>query len=300
VVIAIIAVLIGLLLPAVQVARESARRSRCQNNFKQVALAYLSDAGANQDSLAPRMIGETPANQTRPTGWGLFLLPFMERQDLFDRYSFSAPFFLSQPAFGIDNQAVANTRIEEFLCASAPRSEGPYSYSFPAFGLSWQAYPADMTPLARVSNDLMFYLGRTTTIEQERAALNADVRTPFASISDGLSRTVLLIEAAGKNDHWRRGSNTGGKLTGMYGGQGGWADATSGGSLLIGSSPDGVVPVGPCGINCSNDTGPYAFHPTGSNAAWTDGSVRFLAETTEIGVLAALVTRSGGEAGASQ
>jgi len=300
VVIAIIAVLIGLLLPAVQAARESARRSQCQNNFKQVALAYLNDAAVNKDRLAPRMIGEAPENQTRPAGWGLFLLPFMERQTLFDRYSFSAPFFFSNPAFGIDNQAVANARIDEFLCASAPRPDGPYSYSFPAFGLSWQAFRADMTPLARVSADLMFYLGRTTTSEQELAALNADSRIPFANISDGLSKTILLIEAAGKNDHWRRSASTGEKLSGMYGGQGGWADATSGGSLLVGSSSDGVVPVGACGINCSNDTGLYAFHPTGANVAYVDGSVRFLSETTPMGVVVALVTRSGGEVGVAE
>jgi len=294
VVIAIIGTLVGLLLPAVQAARESARRSSCQNNFRQVGLAYLNDAQARRDTLAPRMVSD----QAKSAGWGIFLLPFLESNELFKKYSFSAPFFYSQPAYGIDNQSVTNTRIATFLCASAPQRTDPYSYTFSYPGypsMAWQAFPADLTPLASVDTNLATYLSLTITGDQLKAALDSDTRTPFAKLTDGTSKTALLVEAAGKNDLWRAGSRTGQQLSGFFAGQGGWNDSTSGGSVLWGSSSDGATGPGACGINCSNDYGLYAFHPAGANVVLADGSVRFLAAATDIRGLVALVTRSGGE-----
>jgi len=293
-VIAIIGTIVGLLLPAVQAARESARRSSCQNNFRQAGLAYLNDAQSKKDAFAPRMVSD----QTKSAGWGVFLLPFLESSDLFKKYSFSAPFFYSQPAYGIDNQSVTNTRIETFLCASAPQRTAPYSYTFSYPGypsMTWQAFPADLTPLASVDANLATYLGLTITGDQLKAALDSDTRTSLAKLTDGTSKTALLFEAAGKNDLWRAGNRTGQQLSGFFAGQGGWNDSTSGGSVLWGSSSDGATGPGACGVNCSNDYGLYAFHPAGANVVMADGSVRFLAAVIDIRILVAVVTRSGGE-----
>jgi prepilin-type N-terminal cleavage/methylation domain-containing protein/prepilin-type processing-associated H-X9-DG protein len=294
VVIAIIGTIVGLLLPAVQAARESARRSSCQNNFRQAGLAYLNDAQSKKDAFAPRMVSD----QTKSAGWGVFLLPFLESSELFKKYSFSAPFFYSQPAYGIDNQSVTNTRIETFLCASAPQRTAPYSYTFSYPGypsMTWQAFPADLTPLASVDANLATYLGLTITGDQLKAALDSDTRTSLAKLTDGTSKTALLFEAAGKNDLWRAGNRTGQQLSGFFAGQGGWNDSTSGGSVLWGSSSDGATGPGACGVNCSNDYGLYAFHPAGANVVMADGSVRFLAAVIDIRILVAVVTRSGGE-----
>jgi prepilin-type N-terminal cleavage/methylation domain-containing protein/prepilin-type processing-associated H-X9-DG protein len=294
VVIAIIGTIVGLLLPAVQAARESARRSSCQNNYRQAGLAYLNDAQSKKDAFAPRMVSD----QTKSAGWGVFLLPFLESSELFKKYSFSAPFFYSQPAYGIDNQSVTNTRIETFLCASAPQRTAPYSYTFSYPGypsMTWQAFPADLTPLASVDANLATYLGLTITGDQLKAALDSDTRTSLAKLTDGTSKTALLFEAAGKNDLWRAGNRTGQQLSGFFAGQGGWNDSTSGGSVLWGSSSDGATGPGACGVNCSNDYGLYAFHPAGANVVMADGSVRFLAAVIDIRILVAVVTRSGGE-----
>jgi prepilin-type N-terminal cleavage/methylation domain-containing protein/prepilin-type processing-associated H-X9-DG protein len=291
VVIAIIAILVGLLLPAVQKVREAAARIKCQNNLKQIGLAYHSYAGANNQAFPPAMI----TNPNTTVGWGIFPLPYMEQDNLYRQYNFSAPFFYVNTAFGINNQAVANTSIPLYNCPSAPVRQ-PYSYTFNYPGYpptSWQAAAADYTPLAGVSQSLIGYLGLTTT--SLGGALQRDVASPILSISDGTSNTILLAEVAGKNTLWQNGVQNG-TLSGFSGGEGGWADATSSGSSLYGSSADGLVTPGTCGVNCSNDYGLYAFHTGGANVLMCDGSVRFVSSGTSIVTLAAMVTRSGGEA----
>jgi prepilin-type processing-associated H-X9-DG protein len=62
-----------------------------------------------------------------------------------------------------------------------------------------------------------------------------------------------------------------------------------------GATPDGTAFFGSCAVNCTNDREVYSFHPGGANAAFADGSVRFLGANIDIRVFAALVTRAGGE-----
>jgi prepilin-type N-terminal cleavage/methylation domain-containing protein len=150
VVIAIFVVLLGLMLAAVQRVREVANRTSCMNNLRQLGLAY------NQyrlDHLAfPPLAISDPS---RVTGWGPYLLPYIEQEALHNQYSFSAPFY--SPS----NQTVISTRLKVFQCPSAP-SRGstlePYSVSILSpqnVTLSWQASPADYSPLAGVDKDLI-------------------------------------------------------------------------------------------------------------------------------------------------
>lgn len=287
VVIAVIGVLISLLLPAVQQAREAGRRSQCSNNLKQVGLAYQCYESAYQ-SFPPGYISD----QTKPAGWGIFLLPYIELKTLYDQYNFKLPFFAG------NNQQIANTSIPCFLCPSAP-IRGPYSYTlnYPGFpSVSWQASASDYSPLARVHEDLVnTFLGLGYTAEQRMGALQPDKPTTPNAISDGLSHTILVAEMAGKNDLWQNGKNFNQQLSGMYGGQGGWADATSAASVLIGSTSDGSTAPGDNGINCSNDYGLYSFHRVLANSLFADGSVRSLSTEIDIRELVGLVTRAGGE-----
>jgi prepilin-type processing-associated H-X9-DG protein len=76
---------------------------------------------------------------------------------------------------------------------------------------------------------------------------------------------------------------------------GAWA-AWSGCTIwVLGASADGAERPGRCGINCTNQTEIYSFHPGGANALFADGSVRFLKASMDIRILARLVTRAGGE-----
>lgn len=293
VVIAIVGILIALLLPAVQQAREAGRRTQCTNNLKEIGLAYH-----NHESTYKAFPPFSIYDPAKPVGWGIFLLPFIEQKPLYDEYNLDAPFFYSSPAYGIDNQKVANTSLGFCRCPSAPR-RGPYTYTFAYPGypsVSWQAWPADYSPVAAVSFSLSSYLGLAYTSHQLAGALQPDKFTPISAFRDGTSQTILIAEMAGKNDLWQKGRNTGRKLSGFFGGQGGWADATSGASALYGSTHDGAISPGPCGINCSNDYGLYAFHSGGANVLFADGSVRLLQHNIDIRVLAGLITRAGGEA----
>jgi prepilin-type N-terminal cleavage/methylation domain-containing protein/prepilin-type processing-associated H-X9-DG protein len=299
VVIAIIAILIGLLLPAVQKVRDAAARAQCQNNLKQIGVAYHNEAGAYDSKLAPRMIGGTPANQLKPHGWGVELLPYVEQDNLYRLFDLNLPFYAG-PAIGMPNarnQEVSNTPIKTFLCPSSPARSGPYSYTFnfpPYPAITWQAYASDYTPLSGVSPALATFLTLTATGTALEGALAMDVRRSVL-LPDGTSNTILIAEIAGKDQLYRAGRATGQQLIGNAGGMGGWADATSSGSALHGSSNDGTTAPGNCAVNCSNDYGLYSFHSGGANLLMGDGSVRFVTASVNIRTLAAQVTYNGGE-----
>jgi prepilin-type N-terminal cleavage/methylation domain-containing protein len=308
VVIAIIGILTSLLLPAVQLARESGRRSQCSNNLKQIGLGYASYESAYQVFppafySGPAPYPGQPANDNKPAvGWGIFILPYIEQKNLYDKYNFKQTFYSSA-----ENQAIANTSIPYFECPSALH-KGPYTYTFSYPGypsITLQAVAADYSPIASVSASLAQLIWPKTpawdpaNVATDKAKLSGllekDKPTPPNLIKDGTSHTILVAEIAGKNDLWINGRRTEQQLSGWYGGQGGWADATSAGSILIGSSDDGTTSPGEFAINCSNDLGLYSFHRVIANAVFGDGSVRSILDQIDIHILAGMVTRAGAE-----
>jgi prepilin-type N-terminal cleavage/methylation domain-containing protein/prepilin-type processing-associated H-X9-DG protein len=291
VVIAIIAILIGLLLPAVQKVREAAARLQCSNNLKQIGLAYHNYHDSYK-KFPPSLISDP----TRTVGWGLFILPYIEQNNLYALYNLTAPFYAVNASAGINNQAVANTPVTLFRCPSA-QDRDPYTYTFNYPGypqVTWQAWPADYSNIDSLDPLLISYLALGYGTSQAQGALQRDAGTTIQSIQDGSSNTFLIVEIAGRNGLWQMGTYTGLPLPTTVG-QGGWADPTSSGTTLIGSSSDGTVAPGACGINCSNAYGLYAFHSGGANAVFCDGSVRFVSSAANITTLAFLVTRNGGE-----
>lgn len=303
VVIAIIAVLIGLLLPAVQKVREAANRMSCTNNLKQIGLAYH-----NYHSTFEKFPPGGSNSQTAPFGWGLPLLPYIEQDNLYKAYTLGAPHALGVggPA---NNQTVTSTKLKTMVCPSNPQgNDPPYTYSLNfggSFTATWNASAGDYGPIQAVNSGLATFAGIPTG--SLAGAIQPDKTPRLADVSDGTSNTLLIAEIAGRPSLWRAGIKSATPQT-YASGAGGWNDATTGNMSLYGSPADGgpvctSLPATPCAppatrscvVNCSNEYGLYSFHSGVANVALCDGSVRAYAASTTPQVMASVVTRSNGE-----
>ncbi len=283
VVMAIISILIGLLLPAVQQAREAARKSQCQNNLKQLGLAFQNFESA-EGAFPPRRTTTSPKH-----GWGPFLLSHLEQKPLADQYD------LKQDFYAPKNQPLIRIPLTVFLCPSAPgvREITVIDQSNNVTG----AVGAAGDYFAPNSVDAYWWpLDRRTAAADtvNSTALRDNGIQRLANITDGLSNTLLLAEFAGRPDHWIKGkkqpTNNGLQWKNWWGP---WASYQS--SIFKTWSADGTNPSGPCTVNCNNNWGIYAFHPGGANILLCDGSVRLIAESLDREIFAGLVTRAGEE-----
>jgi prepilin-type N-terminal cleavage/methylation domain-containing protein/prepilin-type processing-associated H-X9-DG protein len=285
VVIAILAILIGLLLPAVQKAREAGARLSCQNNLKQIGLALHNYHDGH--GYFPPVSTTTPHNHN----WVAFVLPYLEQENLARLYRQDVNWDHAS------NQPAVRTPVKVLLCPSAP---DPGRLDHLAGGKV--AAVTDYAPPATVASTLVA-TGLVTRPANPDGVPASNKNVRLAEVTDGASNTVMVVEDAGRPAHWLRnglgppnstpgGGNdpvTNGRVTGS-----GWADPANS-VPLHGFTPDGLHAPGPCPINCTNNNEVFSFHRGGANAVFADGSVHFLAESVNIRVLAALVTRAGGE-----
>jgi prepilin-type N-terminal cleavage/methylation domain-containing protein/prepilin-type processing-associated H-X9-DG protein len=296
VVIAIIAILIGLVLSAVQQVREAASRVQCANNLKQLALA-LHNYHDVRKSFPPPYVnyGGSYANSGFPFthGWAPFILPYIEQQPLYNVYHWELPQYVR------GNQPVQARLLSIFLCPSTPEQEryytlGPFAY----FGT--KAACGDYTVALGV-DPVLAQLGWVDRVGDYRGALT-NTPTPAISlnptytgtrlvaITDGTSNTILLAEDAGRPRLWQAGNA--GPAQALSGGP--W-NSFKGPIILRGSTSDGTVQPGQCALNCTNDGEVYAFHSGGANTVFADGSVHFLNVGMDIRIMARLITRAGNE-----
>ncbi len=218
VVIAIIGVLIALLLPAVQAAREAARRAQCSNNLKQIGLAlhnYESSTGCfptgGESTNFNVPSGSFPSTQFVDGGWGTLarLLPYQEGGSSFNALNFNVDY---NEATGM-NFTGASTVVSIFLCPSSVRSPSdgrdgndPNDPITTAYGRGYGVadYGAtcytDIDPLGRTGADGNTY--RTTPYRNKNARANGALKqgkTTIAEITDGTSNTILIGEDAGRD-----------------------------------------------------------------------------------------------------
>jgi prepilin-type N-terminal cleavage/methylation domain-containing protein/prepilin-type processing-associated H-X9-DG protein len=305
VVIAIIAILIGLLLPAVQKVREAAARSTCQNNLKQLGLGLHNYHDPN--SGLPANIRPDAVSTVR-VRWLTYVLPYIEQGPLFQQVSLTTNWHLQPNTFG--------TRLKVVECPSAPN--GAIVDGAPDTSPAWTNIVAngDYAGFYGVSPELVSLAGLSAaTARVDNGAISKTVKLSFASFSDGLSNTLHLTESAGRPDIYRNG-----KLAVKAAGNnrvngGGWCRPASEMFVLRGSDASGTTApwtTGTSVINVTNGiqlpaypdpsfyntdgTGQiYGFHTGGVNTLMGDGSVRFLKASTPLAVVAALVSRDGGE-----
>ena len=300
VVIAIIGVLVSLLLPAVQMAREAARRTSCSNNLRQMALAAHNFHDTQQ--VLPSSV-RPPGLTPLPRIAGLtFLLPYIEQNTMFERYDRTRNWF--DPI----NLPVTSQKIGTYICPSSPspdRLDG-----VPEAASAWAGLVAvtDYSPTIGVDQRL---LTAGLVDDAGPGILTKNGRPRLADVTDGLSNTILYGESAGRPSHYVRNRLAGSTPVNRVN-AGGWSRPASDFSI-DGSSFDGTLLPGPCAINCTNGEGvgqapfphpyygtegtgeAYAFHPNGAQFAFGDGSVQFINRNISIREFAALVTRGGGE-----
>jgi prepilin-type processing-associated H-X9-DG protein len=296
VVIAIIAVLIALLIPAVQKVREAANRLACVNNLKQLGLALHNYHDANR-TFPPAYVDKGPYLNTGfdfVHGWAPFILPHVEQQPLYGRYRWELPLFVPE------NQEVVATQLKVFQCPSAPEQER-YTTNLGVFLLFGTKGACGDYTLTLGVDTVLAQRGWVDPVADYRGALT-NTPTPALAVSptrngtrltditDGTSNTIMLAEDAGRPRVWQAGkAGEDQKL------QGGPWNHYKGGIILQGSTFDGTAKPGACAVNCSNDGEVYAFHTGGANAVFADGSVHFLKVGMDIRIMARLITRAGGE-----
>jgi len=299
VVIAIIGILVALLLPAVQAARESARRTQCANNMKQLGLAFHNFEGARSELP----LGYTvPAVHGAQNNWMPFILPYVEQTAIGDNYNFKVDWWRDP------NRPLVANHLAVMKCASTPdpkrmqdkpettppNKTGASGDYFVTAGVHLninQVLPA--TQQVNTASDLRGVIcWYTATNTQNR----------LADVIDGTSNTIMLGECAGREDVYRGRTKTPVNFTStpkVRARGGAWATTDNAyeiGNRVAFDAAFGPIP-GPLSINNSNEWGHcfYSFHPAGANFVYADGSVRHHARTINLYVLAGLVTRAGGE-----
>jgi type II secretory pathway pseudopilin PulG len=286
VVIAIIAILIGLLLPAVQKVREAAARMSCQNNMKQLGLALHNYAGANNNNFPGNRMPVGAVSKGR--SWTPLALPYVEQNNAANLWD------LTQVWTAPVNMTVGSMDFKLFVCPSGPGMTRP-NITDPAspyygkhMGAGDYAAPTAMSAKFYTANGLV-----APTDVNSVMLTGAD--RPIVQVGDGLSNSILLVESAGRPEAYILGKDMGVQLTPKSLGYG-WPDPD------MNFKPKGIQnngtdtgSGGPCFVNCTNNSEIYSFHTNGFVACLGDGSVRFISKSVSAYTLAALVTANGGE-----
>ncbi|TWT51997.1 DUF1559 domain-containing protein [Allorhodopirellula solitaria] len=319
VVIAIIGVLVGLLLPAVQAARETARRMQCQNNLKQIGLALHNHESAQQKfpaGVIRKTWDEQPTWSDGHWGWGVFanLLPFIEQNSLHGDLRLDMPLLGEPPSFPILDEHVdlVDTAIAMYLCPSDVGTVLDLRYR----------------PLNYVSSLGSGLAGPDTVAGGDKKAdgvffVNSDTRT--RDITDGLSNTLAMSETIlgpggdegdgyttstrppRTESYWSalmpwssptltesacQGATSFGVTRGS-----GWASTSHlSGFFNAYLSPNSDSP--DCMIHYSFSPGWIAArsrHTGGVNTLMCDGSVRMITESVDLPLWRAIATRDGHE-----
>jgi len=320
IVIAIIAVLIGLLLPAVQSAREAARRIQCVNNLKQVGLAlanYESALGCIVPGYisvsGPLILNGVPGYNPDPftldngPGWGwlALLLNFTEQSPLSNATNFNLPTWVA------DNSTTVTVQINGFLCPSA-NNPTP----------TCKMVDANLNPLPVANRSFaranyQYNMGwNDTSIQPPNTSYDDPVKgcngpiyrnshVPYSGVTDGLSSTVFASEKA----PYLADATWVGIIPGYrHFAYNAFASAGTGGAGVNFDYPGSILAShsGPSFYEVPQVIHPpnsplghtdefYALHPGGANALMGDGSVRFIRQSINLLAWQALSSRANGE-----
>ncbi len=290
VVIAIIGILVALLLPAVQAAREAARRMNCQNNLKQVGLA-LHNYHDTYKTLPPSWI------ITNELSWHVLALPFLEQAPLYDQMNFANG---SYTAMG-KNNPYGLTELEMLHCPSSPAqkmfTDPPHNVNTPDMVSGQAPYtthyygvngPRGMNPATGTAYRVISASFEGTAPSREGMFQFPDPTT-LADVVDGTSNTWMVGEMSWTSSQygtryrsWLRGGDASSKNYAV--GARNIARTINAGLEAPAIAPYNDVPMG-------------SMHPGGTNFAMGDASVRFVPESIDYNLYLSLASRDGDEPG---
>jgi len=315
VVIAIIAVLVSLLLPAVQQAREAARRTQCKNNLKQIGLALHNYHDVYKTFPIGRLLGGVDGDTGGNNGqmWTKSVLPMMDQANVYNLYNSSVPWFHANNAAAIKNV------IPALICPSSPNpsttitatltfddwdfTHGFFKNDTPTYtgGVmdysivwklngAWQnaAVAAGWVQVNQGRREGMWGDDGIEAVvgDNPAASRTTSMKVTIADITDGTSNTLCVAEVAGRNQLWRKGKLVSFLMTGttnddiegqhQFRSSGGtWAD-TFNTIRWKGRAFDGTGIEGLCGINCSNATSSYDSDDSAGLYSFHSGGVQIL------------------------
>lgn len=322
VVIAIIGILVALLLPAIQAARESARRSQCQNNVKQICLATLNFESGRK-YLPPSKFQKYPVPNPRG-GRPLFakhsivayILPYMEESALAAGFDTDLPWDYERIRAGDSNYInavtpaqlqAADTLIPSLRCPSAPEDRGTVDGSGRGFSNAGAIDYRVCDQIATGPTNALQLLINENKVRPRRnrkgryeSVLSNDVQPPLADgtvttnfarlkeTTDGLSQTFMWFETGGAPVFWREGQliasgRPGAASSGETQGADSWSNYEN--FYYIHDR------CGDAMFNCNNNEEIYSFHHRGAMFGFGDGAVRFISDSIDPDVFVSLFTR---------
>ena len=335
VVIAIIATLIGLLLPAVQGARESARRTQCMSNMRQIGLAFQVCHDARKHFPAAMFSAQAASMSPRPKGnpagkehsWRILVMPFLEEKkaaetydwnkDWFDMTSNTTPPKPASPELGIRpdcNLGIATQQVSVYRCPSAP-ARGAIT-QIPASSDSDSARRAitalraplgftDYECMTGVKSGVLAAPDPYRTDAASSGFLTKDSITRMREVVDGMSKTMLVVECAARPLTYRMGRQRLVPATGapwIFDQGVGWADSLGPFKLdsidpskAAAANMKGAAPGTGAAMNATNEGECYSFHDGGIVAVFGDTSTRVITEGVDLRTFCAMITRAGGE-----